>query len=73
MSTGNEFFSNENGRTNNRLTLEIGNSGFFTNSIQYDSLGFGTEIDTLITDISINITEPTTIISSRLLDVYLAG
>ena len=39
--------SNEDGGTNNRMTWGAPASGSFTNYIQYDGLGFSTDLDTL--------------------------
>ncbi|MDY7007816.1 MAG: choice-of-anchor K domain-containing protein [Cyanobacteriota bacterium] len=47
VSAGTEFLSNENGGTDNRLTWGIGMGGSFTNYVQYDGLGFSTNVDTL--------------------------
>ncbi|OZH51489.1 hypothetical protein AFK68_30685 [Hydrocoleum sp. CS-953] len=47
VSTGIESLSNQNGGTNNRLTWGIPAAWSFKNYVQYDGLGFSTDVNTL--------------------------
>lgn len=47
VSAGAEFLSDHNGGTNNRLTWGNAVAGSFTNYVQYDGLGFSTDVNTL--------------------------